>query len=224
MEQLKLFEREEKRGARLTTRDMTVLRWLVEQRAATVAQVTTLLLQITGTAQLSDRRVRQIVSRWENLGLVTRWNVWHGEPAVILPTGQAAKMFGYQRWRRPGIGILRHTVAVAEIRLRTTPHGGNRQWVSETELRRHTAIGEHLADGGWFEDGIATAIEVELSPHGRKRVEATIKALLYAQVGGKNRWERVLYVCSPTTFVQVSAVRDGLAPAEHSRVIVRPMP
>ena len=33
---------------------MTVLRWLVEQRAATVAQVTTVLLQITGAAVHTD--------------------------------------------------------------------------------------------------------------------------------------------------------------------------
>jgi hypothetical protein len=219
-----LFEAEAWGGPRLTERDTIALRWLVEQRAATVPQVGRLLLQIGGGEQMSDRRVRQIISRWEQLGLAARWSIWHGEPAVITPTGQAAAMFGINRWRRPGVAILRHTVAVSEIRLRAAPHGGPRRWISETELRQHVVAGEHLADGGWVENGVATAIEVELTPHGRRRVEQTITSLLNAHNGSGRRWQSVLYLCSPATIAQVTAVRDSLTPDERAQVNVRPMP
>lgn len=210
-------------GARLTARDIDALQWLVEQRAATLTQIGRLLTQLGGDT-LTDRRVRQVVSRWEQLGVATKWHIWHGEPAVVLPTGQAAKMFGYQRWRRPGIGILRHTVSVSEIRLRVAPVGGPRQWISETELRRQLPKHEHLPDGGWYEDGGSVAVEVELTPHGRTRVETTIKTLLGAHTGVTQRWSSVLYLCAPATLPQVTAVRDQLAPSERSRVVVRPMP
>lgn len=222
--QMSLWETGGWGGPRLTERDVTALQWLVEQRAATLPQVGRLLSQIDGTAPVSERRLRQIIARWEQLGLAARWSIWHGEPAVITPTGQAAAMYGINRWRRPGLSILRHTVAVSEIRLRVSPHGGVRQWISETELRRHISVGEHLADGGWLESEHTTAIEVELTPHGRRRVEQTIKSLLNARSGDRDRWDMVLYLCSPTTIVQVSSVREALTPDERARVVVRPMP
>ena len=224
MRQMMLSETESWSGPRLTERDMDALRWLVEQRAASLDQVGRLLHQLTGGEPVTDRRVRQVVSRWEQLGLVTKWNVWHGEPAVVIPTGRAAQMFGQMRWRRPGIGILRHTVAVSEVRLRMAPIGGPRRWVPESELRRLIQPGEHLADGASIEDGLGVAVEVELTPHGRKRVETTIKSLLYAHDGNGLRWAKVLYLCSPVTIAQVTAVAAALPPAERSRVIVRPMP
>lgn len=222
--QMTLWESPSWSGPRLTERDTAALRWLVEQRAASVTQVCRLLAQIGDTEQVSDRRMRQIIARWDQLGLARRWSVWHGEPAVITPTGQAAAMFGINRWRRPGLAILRHTVAVAEVRLRVAPHGGPRRWISETELRQQIAPGEHLADGGWLDEHGSTAIEVELTPHGRRRVEQTITSLLNAHNGTQRRWNRVLYLCSPATLTQVTAVRESLPPHDRAQVAVRPMP
>lgn len=222
MRQMMLEEAEEWGGPRLTGRDADAVAWLVEQRAASLDQVATLLGQLGGQA-VGERRTRQVVARWVQLGLVTRWPVWHGEPAVIVPTARAAQMTGLARWRRPGIGILRHTVAVAGVRLMVAPIGGPRRWVSESELRRTLPSGEHLPDGAWFDDGLGTALEVELTPHGRGRVADTITALLHAHAEGSPRWARVAYLCSPSTLTQVTAAVDTLPPVERARVYVGPL-
>ncbi len=212
------------RAARLTRRDVEALAWLVEQRAATLPQVGRLLAQLSGE-QMSTRRVRQVVARWEQLGLAERWRVWHGEPAVVCPTVQAAYMHGLVRWRRPGVGTLRHTVAVTEVRLLAAPINGQRQWICESELRRMCPKGTHLGDGGWWEpDGSAVIVEVELSPHGRRRVSEAIRSHLAARAGDVRRWARVLYVCSERTITQVEAVVAELPASDRPRVQVRALP
>lgn len=209
--------------ARITQRDEQALAWLVQQRAATVPQVARLLCQISGSP-VSDRRARQVVARWEALGLATRWMVWQGEAAIVVPTAQAAKQQGLERWRRPAIGTLRHTIAAAEARLQLAPFGGTRQWYSESELRREAPRGEHVADGGWQEDEGAVAVEVELTSHGKVRVRSTIKGLLAAHRDGKQRWTHVLYLCSQATYRQVDEARSELVEADRRRVFVRRLP
>ena len=88
MRQMMMNEAEGWSGARLTPRDVAALQCLVEQRAASLAQVGRLLEQL-GDGTLTDRRVRQVVSRWEELGVASKWHIWHSEPAIVLPTGQA---------------------------------------------------------------------------------------------------------------------------------------
>lgn len=226
MSQLRLFtETEIQKGVRITERDDLVLRWLVEQRAASLPQVGELLARAAGTGPLSERRIRQIVSRWEQAGVAARWSIWHGEPPVVCPTQQAARMHGFGRYRRPGVGIMRHTVTVSGVRLRIERPGADRVWIPETQLRRVCPPGEHLADGGWIEgSGAATAVEVELTPHGRSRVEQAIRSLLAAQVDGRPRWHHVLYLCAPETITQVTAVANMLEPQLRSQVTVRALP
>jgi hypothetical protein len=222
MRQMLIEEAEGWGGPRLTRRDADAVSWLVEQRAASLSQVATLLGQLGGQG-VGDRRARQVVTRWVQFGLVTRWNVWHGEPAVVVPTARAAQMSGLSRWRRPGIGILRHTVAVAGVRLLVAPVGGTRTWISESALRRSLPSGEHLPDGAWFDNDLGTALEVELTPHGRGRVADTMTALLHAHSDGSPRWARVAYLCSPATLTQVTAAADTLPPVERARVFVGPL-
>jgi hypothetical protein len=210
-------------GPRLTGRDMVAMAWLADQRAATVPQLQALLGYI-GDGPVTDRRTRQIVSRWELLGLAERTTVWHGKPAAVWLTGSGARLVGLERWRKPAIGTLNHTLAVAEVRRRLSPPTGTRGWISEVELRKTLPAGQHIPDGAYLEDGRAAAIEVELSPHGRRRVAAAIASLLAAQVNGAPRWDHVLYLCSPETLHQVTAVVEALSPAQRSRVVVRRLP
>ncbi len=212
------------RGPRLTTRDLDALRWLVEQRAATATQVQALLSHL-GRNQVGERRTREIISRWEQLGLIERHAVWHGEPAIIWPTTTGAKLVGETRWRKPGILTLRHTITAADIRLRVAPPGSHRRWLCEAELRRLTPPGQRIADGAWIEpDGTTTAVEVELSPHGRKRVREAITSLLALRSPIGHRFQTVLYLCAPHVLTQVNAVRDELPENDKTRVVVRPVP
>lgn len=212
-------------GARVTERDRSAVIWLAEQRAANVPQIARLLAQLGG-APVGEPRARQVTRRWEALGLVERRRVWDAEPGIAWPTKEGAALAGLSRWRRPGISTLRHAVAVSEVRLRMAPIGASWRWVHEGELRLTAQPGEHIADGGVIEaDGSSLAIEVELSPHGRRRVEGALTSLLSAtDTHGGNRWTRVLYLCSAETLVQVLAVISELPPAWKPRAHARPLP
>ena len=182
------------------------------------------MLGYIGGEPVSDRRTRQIVSRWEALGLAERRTIWHGKPAALWLTGGGASLVGIDRWRKPAVGTLTHTLAVSAVRMRLAPPGSRRGWLSETELRKRQPKGEHVADGAYAEDGRWCAIEVELSPHGQKRVAAAIASLLAARNGDRPRWHQVLYLCGSTTLTQVKAVVDALPPEQKRRVVVRRLP
>ena len=95
----------------------------------------------------------------------------------------------------------------------------------ETQLRKVLPAGEHVPDGAVFTNGRAVAIEMELSPHGRRRVEAAIVSLLSARKGDSARWHRVLYLCGQATLYQVTQVVETLlSPEQRNRVYVRPWP
>jgi hypothetical protein len=222
MEQLRLFEREG--GVRVTVRDEAALRWLVEQRAASLSTIAELLRRLEGGPSISDRRARHIVSRWEQMGLAKRSSIWHGEPPVVCPTAKAARMHGVERFRRPAVGVMRHTIAVADVRLRIERPGAGRIWIPESHLRRVCPPGEHLADGGWMDEHGATAVEVELTLHGSKRVEAAIRSLLAASIEGRPRWNSVMYLCAPPTLSQVQGVVRALEAPLQRQVTVRPLP
>lgn len=211
--------------ARLTERDRAAVVWLAEQRAATVPQVARLLAQLS-EAPVGEPRARQVVRRWEALGLTERRRVWDGEPGIVWPTKEGAALAGLARWRRPGISTLRHAVSVSEVRLRLAPVGAEWRWLAEGELRRAAQPGEHVADGAVVEgNGSSLAVEVELSPHGRRRVEGALTSLLSAVGdGGRPRWQRVLYLCSADTLAQVSAVIAELPPHWRARVQARRLP
>jgi hypothetical protein len=208
----------------LTERDYAALEWLVEQRAATVTQLTTLLGYL-GDGPISDRRGTMLITRWEDLGLVERRTIWHRRPAVVLPTSSCTKLFGLVRWRKPAIGILNHTIRTAQIRLQVCRPGSNRGWMTEAQLREILPPGTRIPDGAIVEiDGGLTAVETELTSHGRRRVREAMTSLLAARTGNKDTFHHVLYLCSPETTVQVTAVRDELPTLARRRVAVLPCP
>jgi hypothetical protein len=210
---------------RLTQRDHAALAWLVEQRAATQPQISTLLGLHFGNGEISERRGTQIIARWEELGLVDRRQVWHREPAVVWPTTQGAKLVGKSRGRRPAVGTLRHTLAVSEVRLRTCWPGSCVTWISEAQLRDELPKGSHLPDGGLlWQSGETTALEVELTPHGRSRVSAAVTDTLCQRLDGRDRFIHVLYLCGPETLKQVTTVREELPAHLQSRMFVRSCP
>lgn len=212
------------RRPRITERDAAALRWLVEQRAANTGQVGVLLHQLSGRT-VGARRVRQVIARWEQLGLVERRYVWHGQPAVVIPTKTGAQLSGQARWRAPSITTLRHTLGASQVRLVAVPVGSGRLWVAESALRREAPRNEHIPDGGWTEpDGTSVAVEVELTLHGKRRVHQAIRALLAAHRDGVTRWDRVLYLCSPVTLSQVRGCWHELDPHTQQRVMVDTMP
>jgi len=209
---------------RLTERDYLALAWLVEQRAATTVQLTTLLGDLGGSP-ISDRRGALIISRWESLGLVERDHVWHRRPAVVMPTGAGAKLMGLRRWRKPAMGTLNHTLHTSQVRLQVCRPGSPRGWKNEEQLREILPTGARVPDGAIVEiDGALTAIEVELTSHGRTRVREAMTSLLSVRSGESNLFGHVLYLCSMAVMTQVTTVRDELPESSRARVVVLPCP
>ena len=205
----------------LTRRDVAAITWLVEQRAATLPQVTTLLGHLGG-GPISSRRGAQVVARWESVGVAQRRFVWHREPAIVVPTSSGAKLGGAHRWREPSVGTLRHTIAVGDVRLRSCGSSKGRSWLTEQALRGLLPKGTHIPDGAIiYSDGLVDAVEIELTSHGRARVGEAIASLLASTVNGQSRFARVLYLCGPRTLAQVAGVRDELPEAAKGRVVVR---
>jgi len=209
----------------LTARDLTAIAWLVEQRAATLPQLTTLLGYL-GAGEITLRRGAQLVSRWEQLGLVERSFVWHREPAVLWPTTAGAKLVGLPRWRRPAVGTLRHTIATSAVRLRSCRPWNDRTWLTEQQLRELLPKGVRIPDGAIVEpDGVSiTACEVELTSHGRRRVREAMTSLLAARSGDNDWFHYVLYLCSEETIHQCKAVRAELPEHLRARVVVLACP
>ena len=212
-------------SAQLTERDHAALEWLVEQRAATVPQLTELLGRL-GDGPITERRGAMLIARWEHLGLVERKSIWHRQPAICWPTSEGARLCGMTRWRRPGVGTLRHTITVSGVRLRVCRPGSNRGWLTELELRRQLPPGVRIPDGAIREpDGGFTAVEVELTSHGRRRVnEAMVDLTTVVRPDGGQFFHHVLYLVSPEVTTQVTAVRSELPDELRSRVVVLPCP
>jgi hypothetical protein len=163
------------------------------------------------------------MQRWEEFDLCERKGIWHGEPALVFPTTQAARLAGERRWRRPALGLLRHTVAVSEVRLRSCRPGSDRGWVTEQALRGILPNGTHLPDGALVEPGPErrmTAIEVELTHHGVQRTKDTVVELATLHSGGSPVFERVLYLCGPKTLGPLLAIKKELPPSIRERLVV----
>ena len=209
---------------RLTERDYTALAWLVEQKAATTSQVT-ILLGYLGDGPITDRRGSMIMARWEDLGLVERTHVWHRKPAVVTPTFEAARLMGLARWRKPALGTLNHTLHASQIRLQVCRPGSSRRWRTEEQMRAMLPAGARVPDGALVEaDGALTAVEVELTSHGRTRVREAMTSLLAVRAGDGDLFHHVLYLCAPAVVTQVTAVRDELPAVAQARVVVLPCP
>ena len=219
------------RLAQLTDRDQQAIAWLVEQRAATIPQITELLGRL-GDGPITDRRGTMLIARWEELGLVERQSIWHRQPAVCWPTTAGARLCGATRWRRPSIGTLRHTITVSGVRLRVCRPGSNRGWLTELDVRRQLPAGVRIPDGAIIDSPEAkgsppglTAVEVELTSHGRRRVhEAMVDLTTVMRPDGEHFFHHVLYLVSPQVMTQVNAVRNELPDELRSRVVVLPCP
>ena len=219
-------ERGERVGAQVTARDLAALGWLAEVRAATITQLTELLGRL-GDGPITDRRGAQLIARWEALGLIEKHNYFHQEPACVTLTTDGARLVGRSRWRRPALGTMRHTLSATQVRLQVERPGSINRWVTEAQLRAELPAGTRIPDGAIVPaDGTpgATAVEIELSRKGRPAVKENIVSVLSCLDGSRPRFDKVLYLVSDATKVQVEAVRAELPEPLRSRVVVLPCP
>src|SRR5829696_5334881 len=137
--------------AGITERDVAALYWLGQQYAARSDVLRVLLGRLSPgspkvAGQLSEQTLRQILSRWEDRGLIARDRLLGFQ--WVAPTAKALRLVGLEvRGWSFVIPQLAHVHAVGVVRLAlepSIPEGGC--WLSERELRREAGK-SHVPDG-----------------------------------------------------------------------------
>jgi len=224
--------------AGITERDVAALYWLGQQYAARSDVLRVLLGRLSPGAprvegQLSEPTLRQLLSRWEDRGLIARdrllGHVW------AAPTRKALRLVGLTvpQWSFV-IPQLAHVHAVGVVRLAlepSIPQGG--RWVSERELRRDA--GKSLIPDGAVElpdstDATGTglygqdvdplpkriAVEVELT---RKAAARLRESWTRPRHG---RWLRTVYYAPPEVASYLDRQVERIRPQHPIRV--QPLP
>jgi Sugar-specific transcriptional regulator TrmB len=175
---------------RLTERDVEMLAWLARQRVATAMQVARLFEVDLSKAY---RRLRAMVAR----GLVRHERVFHLQPGVYLATGSGIAFAGAElSAAKLDIRTLRHDLIVTEVcvsylrrglvvtterEMRAVDSRGERPQYAARLVGEAARGGLHFADLLAHEAGGLRAIEVELTPKRRHRLDQIIGAYVRAR-------------------------------------------
>jgi hypothetical protein len=225
--------------AGITARDVTALYWLGQQYAARSDVLRVLLGRLSPgspkvAGQVSEQTLRQIVTRWDERGLIARdrllGHLW------VAPSPKALRLVGLDV--RPWsfvIPQLAHVHAVGVVRLAlepSIPEGG--RWLSERELRQEAGK-RHLPDGavelpddadleagtGLYGQDVdplpkRVAVEVELT---RKSAARLRERWTRPRHG---RWTRTVYYAPPEVAAYLDGQLDRIQPRHP--ITVRPLP
>jgi hypothetical protein len=223
--------------AGITERDVAALVWLGQQYAARSDVLRVLLGRLSPgsprvAGQLSEPTLRQLLSRWEDRGLIARDRLlgylW------VAPTAKALRLVGLDV--RPWsfvIPQLAHVHAVGVVRLAlepSIPEGG--RWVSERELRGEST--RHVPDGavelpdrsddtgtGLYGQDVdplpkRVAVEVELTRKNSARLRESWQRPRHG------RWLRTVYYAPPEVAAYLDGQLERIRP-KHP-IAVRPLP
>jgi hypothetical protein len=102
------------RGMRWTERDVDVITWIAEMRAARFDQVHALLSRRIGgktkiAGQIAESTARDIVTRWKDAGVVRFASILAHEPGWVWVTQKGLRVLGldYRMWE-PKLGSITH--------------------------------------------------------------------------------------------------------------------
>ena len=179
-------------------------------------------------------RLRGIVARWRNAGLVQTGTLGPGPAWCWLTSaGMSACGLGYPV-RPPSLSRLAHVRAVLAVRLwlegGQAYRDGQAWWRSERDIRASlpsNAGAAHIADAevawpsleGTRFAGQTWAVEVELTPKPLTRTSRIMNGLL-----SRRGYAQVVYLASPAARPVVARAVAGLPAGQRSRVAVRPLP
>jgi hypothetical protein len=212
---------------RLSGRDVAGLMLVAEQYAAQYD----LLAAALG---VQPARLRGIVARWRNAGLVQTGTLGPGPAWCWLTSaGMSACGLSYPA-RPPALSRLAHVRAVLAVRLWLEggqAYGeGRAWWRSERKIRAalpSNAGAAHVADAeivwpsldGSGYAGQTWAVEVELTPKPAARTSRIMTGLL-----ARRGYDQVVYLASPAARPVVVRAVAGLPPGQGARVAVRDLP
>ena len=218
--------------AGITERDVAALYWLGQQYAALLGRLSPGSPQVAG--QLSEQTLRQILSRWEDRGLIARDRLLGFQ--WVAPTVKALRLVGLDvRGWSFVIPQLAHVHAVGVVRLAlepSIPEGG--RWLSERELRREAGKShvpdaaiqlpdnpEAAAGAGLYGEDVdplpkRVAVEVELTRKGAARLR---EAWMRPRHG---RWTRTVYYAPPEVAGYLAGQLQRIRPRHP--IQVHPLP
>ena len=225
--------------AGITERDVAALYWLGQQYAARSDVLRVLLGRLSpGTpkvaGQLCEQTLRQILSRWEDRGLIARDRLLGFQ--WVAPTIKALRLVGLDvRGWSFVIPQLAHVHAVGVVRLAlepSIPEGG--RWLSERELRREAGK-SHVPDGavqlpddpdaiagsGLYGEDVdplpkRIAVEVELTRKSAARLRETWTRPRHG------RWQRTVYYAPPEVAGYLTGQLQRIRPRHP--IQVHPLP
>lgn len=192
----------------LTTRDLTVLRWIGEQYAVRLDTLRQLLgrqaQQPTHRPQwVAASTARRVLARWRREKLVSLRKFLAGEPAWVWLSSRGLRQLDFAyRAAAPKVGLLHHLHHVNQVRLQVETHYAQATcWRSERHLRReygrlrHT----HIPDAEIVTtDNALIGVEVEMTQKSKRRTQEIVAKLAH-------RYDRVWYFVNRMTRPTVRA-------------------
>jgi hypothetical protein len=157
-----------------------------------------------------------MVTELELAGCVTKRQLLAQEAPWVQATNRGGRLSTGEpaSRRRVGVSRLRHTRAINDVRLhlaQRAPEGG---WVCERDLRRQYQRGANLPDAVFEIGGERHALEVQISPSERPRVELVIAE-------HSARYDAVVYFCNRAVEKQFRRWALG---ERHPKLLVRRLP
>lgn len=180
--------RKDKGQVRITDRDILLIKFVADQYTVHLKQLARINEVLVGRL-IEDPTVRQLVTRWEKLGLVTAKKVYHKKPTFIWVTRKGLDLVGYTNIKAtiPSEVIFNHLCALTEIRLMGEKKGIT--FKTERHIRSEQiakAEGEkfpHVVDAEMTIDHEVYALEVDLTAKKISRAEDIMKEVLSKYVG-----------------------------------------
>jgi len=185
-------------GPRLTARDLAALAWIAQQYAIRLDHLSILLARLNEPGQyartpkeaeeLTEKRAKHIVRRWQALGLVHKVWILHGNPEWIYLTPEGLRLvsqnIGQLRTYTPTPAKVEHIYAVNTARLFIEKRRADAVWTSERQLYAGQKIEiskkrPHRPDAVVQTSGRNIAVEVELSSKSYGRLNNILHSLAF---------------------------------------------
>ena len=191
-----------------TPEETSILRLLAEQGAIPMDQLARFLDVDKDTAE-------KIVKELEEIGCIQKDRPLQGDAPWVWLRHRGARLSetGFSA-SKPPISRLAHTRAINEARLIVTELAPTGRWVCERALRHAYPKGAKVPDAVFETEGERHAIEVELTPKSRRRLEGIIAEHSFHH-------DAVVYFCSPQALGQLQRIKEK---KEVPRLFVRALP
>src|SRR5450755_149441 len=226
-------KRRSDRGPRVTDRDLDALAWIAQQYAVSFDHLSILLARLIDHSQyaqkpkeageLTEKRTAKIVKRWEELGLVERDWILHGDPPWIWLTPEGlrtvAQEVGELRPYTPTPATVNHLYWCNHARLSVEQRRKDAVWLSERQARAHHKSEPgvkrpHLPDAIVTSNGHEIAVEVELSTKTYPRLEKILQEF------AESDYHSIWYFTPGRAKQVVETALDTMHESNRSRFVV----